>query len=280
MNYNVEKNINKFCVYMNEKAKTIGMQNSTFYDPAGVYNDSTAEDIILCLLEASNTDIINSLWQQKNSVINVKGENERERNIKSYTLASDYSKQLRDYYNVICGKGGTLNIPKIYNQAVLVDAPNGKEKFACVVMGAEGDNDSHKNRFKAAKDALDIAYKVYCGESSNGEEYVCAASAKVCVKPANGEPVKVLYEKNPSRIIKPASMSKMLTALCVVELVDDLNQEVCITQEMIDTVPDLFYQYYFKVGDIVKLIDLMASMFLESSNLAAYVLACVAGKEI
>ena len=61
MNYNVEKNINKFCVYMNEKAKTIGMRNSTFYDPAGVYNDSTAEDIILCLLEASNTDIIKNL---------------------------------------------------------------------------------------------------------------------------------------------------------------------------------------------------------------------------
>ncbi len=72
----------------------------------------------------------------------------------------------------------------------------------------------------------------------------------------------------------------MLTAIITLEFIEDIKTEVYITQGMLDMVPDSFYQDDFKEGDIVTVRDLLSSMFLPSSNAAAYVLGCIVGEKI
>lgn len=271
----VQKNVKKFCTHMNEKAKELNMVDSVFNDPAGVENYSTARDILNCLIIAANTEIIFNIFSQEKAEIKIKGSNEREMAFESATLMGKGSSDLRDYYNVICGKGGTLNIPKIFNLSVIVQSPDDNRRLACVVMNALDPSTGTKNRFAATRQAIDIA------TSTSEEKDICAKSAIVCVMPENTwEDPKILYKKNPREIIRPASMSKMLTAIIVLEFIKDIHTEIHVKQEIIDMIPDKFYQNDFKDGDIVSARDLISAMFLPSSNAAAYILANFVGEMI
>ncbi len=79
----------------------------------------------------------------------------------SKTLMGVNSEHLCNYYKVLGGKGGTLNIPKIFNSAVIVQVSDSKEQLACVVMKANTPNEGAENRFVAAKQAIDAAMQVY-----------------------------------------------------------------------------------------------------------------------
>ena len=266
------KSLEKFCARMNGKAKELNMIDSVFYDPAGIDNVSTVKDILNCLVEAANTEIIYNIFSKKKDEIDIKGPNERKMVLESRTLLGTNSKDLCDYYNVLCGKGGVLIAPKIYNSAVLVELPD-KTKLFCVIMKANDNNEGKENRFAAAKQALDVATK------NTDNRDVCAKSAIVSTITENNK-LNVLYEKNPCEVIKPASMSKMLTAIVVLEYIEDIYEEVCVKQEMLDLMPEIFYQNDFKEGDIVTVRDLMSAMFLPSSNSAAYILGCIVGEKM
>lgn len=270
----VQKNLEKFCFLMNKKASELGMTDSVFNDPAGCDNYSTVKDILNCLIEAVNTETIYNIFSNPKDTIDIKGPNEREMSFESKTIAGESSKALRDYYKVIGGKGGTLLTPKIYNVAVLAENSDGV-KLGCVIMNANEHNDGVENRFKAARQALDIATK------KENVSDVCAKSAIVCVIPENKQDkLTVLYEKNPCEVIKPASMSKMLTAILVLENIKDIYEEVCVKQEVLNLIPGKFYQNDFKDGDIVSVRDLLSAMFLPSSNAAAFILGCIVGEKI
>lgn len=267
-------NLERFGLLMNEKARELNMINSVFNDPAGIENYSTANDILNCLIEAVNTEVIYDIFTQKKDVIKIKGSNEREMAFESKTLLGTRSEDLTGYYKTICGKGGTLSIPKIFNSAVVVETSD-NVKLACVVMNAYGSNESNENRFAAIKQAVDAAL------GNAGERNVCAKSAIVCIMPENKrDELNIIYKKNPCEIIKPASMSKMLTAIVVLEHIKDIRTEICVKQEMIDMIPDIFYHKDFMAGDIVSVRDLLSAMFLPSSNAAAYILGCVVGEMI
>jgi len=220
---------------MNKKACELCMVDSVFNDPAGIDNYSTSKDILMCLLEASNIEAISNIWSQKSDSIHIKGKNERIMEFTSKTLMGVNSENLRDYYSVLGGKGGTLlYTPGIFNSAVLVQMPYSKEQLACVIMKANDPNDGKENRFAAAKQAIDAAVENFKGEANTFKD-VCAKSAIVCIKPENSrDELKILYEKNPNKKIQPASMSKMLTAIVTLEHMEDLQTEVCVEKEMLD----------------------------------------------
>lgn len=262
-----------FCNRMNEKAVELGMKNSVFNDPAGVDNYSSANDILRCLVKAGTNKVILDIWSKPAYTIKTLGEIKREFTVESKLFTGVGSDSLTKYYKVIGGKGGTLTIPKIYNSSAIVQDPDGEGFLAGVVTLADQPNDMPNNRFHAMRQALDVAL--------NKGEDVCAQSAVVCRLPStpNSE-AEVIYEKNPDMIVRPASMSKLLTAIVVLDMADDLESSVFITQEMIELVPKGFYQRYLKAGDEVRIIDLLRTLMLPSSNAAGYILGAHFGQKL
>ena len=61
----------------------------------------------------------------------------------------------------------------------------------------------------------------------------------------NKDEEKILYEKNADSITNIASLTKIMTTLISIEMIDDLNEKVTITKKMLDEVPfdakDLLY---------------------------------------
>ncbi len=266
--------VNAFCELMNKKAKELGMNNSDFKDPAGCRNYSSAIDILRCFVRACQNKVIRDIWSKHDYSFKVYGDNARDIAIESKTLRGLGVERLKCKYNVLGGKGGTLTYQKINNSAILASRFDKDDEYACVIMGAEGANDCPNNRFDAVRMSLDAAL--------NGDGgHVCAESSVVCKMPKSlDEQIVLLFEKNPEKVIMPASMSKILTALLVVEYISDIDTKVEVTEEIIALIPKGFYQKYIRAGDVIRIIDLMHIMMLPSSNAAAFVLAYYVGEKL
>lgn len=86
--------------------------------------------------------------------------------------------------------------------------------------------------------------------------------------------MQVLYEKNANELIVPASITKVLTALTVLDLVTDLN--LCITINSNDCV--IGSGASFIPGDQLSVLDALYALLLPSSNVIANALARTFGK--
>ena len=274
--YSAKECLDAFCARMMEKAKALNMNLSTFVDPAGVDNYSTAHDIMRLLIAAMQNKALRSIMSADNYAINIDGDNARDFQFASYTRQGEYSHVLGDRYEIIGGKGGSLYTPHIFNQATVVKAPPCGE-VACVIMKSIDANDGPKNRYEATAQAVDAALMACRGEDDTKGCKVCAQCAYVCTMPDENQASRVLYEKDIDTVIKPASMSKMLTALVILENLPDLNVKFTLTQEILDILPKPFYVKDFLVGDTASVFDLLHALMLVSSNCAAFILGCNVG---
>ena len=86
---------------------------------------------------------------------------------------------------------------------------------------------------------------------------------------------QALYEKNAAARIYPASTTKLLTALCAVEMVDDLDETVVtVRQEVLAQLPDNKNSLAGLVaGEELTMRQLLYSLILPSGNDAALVIA-------
>ncbi|MCF8382352.1 MAG: serine hydrolase [Chlorobium sp.] len=91
--------------------------------------------------------------------------------------------------------------------------------------------------------------------------------ASYIVKEAGGS--KVFMAKDTGRLIQPASLTKILTALIAIES-GKLDQEVLITRDATSVEPS---KAGFKPGDRVLLSDLVKAAMVSSSNDAAFAIA-------
>lgn len=83
---------------------------------------------------------------------------------------------------------------------------------------------------------------------------------------------KILYEENMNIKTEIASITKIVTAITVLNNTTDLNREVVITKEMISNLDD-YTRVYLKVWDKVPYIDLLYSLLLPSAADSAKALA-------
>ena len=83
----------------------------------------------------------------------------------------------------------------------------------------------------------------------------------------------VLYEKNADEKRYPASTTKIMTALLTLENVKDLNETVTAEQGDFAKVTADSSNADIKVGETVRVIDLLYALMLPSANEAAYMLA-------
>ena len=211
-----------FMTYMNNKATEIGMKNSKFVDAAGFYNRTTAYDLLRLGVYASSYDVIVETWHKNYYQVTVSGTQPRIVELNTTVAGS----QLENYYFLFGGKTGTVDGQ--VNLLALVEGPD-ERLFCVVVLGCSG------NRFAAAKQAMDAAVVKYNNPNADVSNYVVdAKSAAVCLVPKNNTkaytdyPLNILYEKDIYTQRTPASITKVMTAVCALDFINDINESFMI----------------------------------------------------
>ena len=83
---------------------------------------------------------------------------------------------------------------------------------------------------------------------------------------------KILYEKNSTQKIYPASTTKIMTALLVLENCT-LTDMVTVSPTALESIPDGYVTCNLQVGEEISVEDLMYALMVPSANDAACVLA-------
>ena len=83
---------------------------------------------------------------------------------------------------------------------------------------------------------------------------------------------KILYEKNSTQRMFPASTTKIMTAILVLETCN-LNDIVTVSSRSIENIPTAYVTCDLRVGEEISIKDLLYALMLPSANDAAYVLA-------
>ncbi|QLK85671.1 serine hydrolase [Staphylococcus sp. 17KM0847] len=250
--------IPQFVEKMNEKAKSIGMHHSTFKNPSGLTARgqlSTSYDLSLLTLHASFNHNIVRIWKKKQYSIKIKGDNNREINIK--TTVND--KVQYKHYRILGGKTGTIGFIK--NLSVLVY--DNEHIYIVTLLKVKG------NRFYQAKQIID---HITNPEHSS----VIDAHTYTVFKYPLYNPILFtqlmptsLISKNEHARNNPASITKLLTLLVAFDYPIDLEDNIKITDKDIveDSLNDI------RSGDIIKLDDALHLMLLSSSNILANALS-------
>ena len=82
----------------------------------------------------------------------------------------------------------------------------------------------------------------------------------------------IVYSKNENEKVQIASLTKIITAITVLDNTDDLNKEIVVTKNMISNI-DGYAKINLKVGDKLTILDLLYALMLPSAADAAQALA-------
>ncbi len=83
----------------------------------------------------------------------------------------------------------------------------------------------------------------------------------------------ILYTRDADKRLSPASLTKVMTALLAIQS-NKMNQPVTITREMINVEPTIAG---YKVGDVIRLSDLVKAAMIKSDNDAAMAIGIAVG---
>ncbi len=95
------------------------------------------------------------------------------------------------------------------------------------------------------------------------------SNAVILVDNTTGE---VLYEKNSTQQLYPASTTKIITAIIALEKCD-LNSIVTVSRSAVLSVPSGYSSAYLSEGEEISVIDLLQLLLVHSANDAGFVLA-------
>lgn len=259
-----------FVSYMNQRTCEIGAKTAFFADPSGIGKASKASalDMLRILVHAAGIRQITEIWNKREHEMHVFGLHERTVSLMS---AVKYDRYETAVYPILGAKTGT--VPDVtYNLAWCALMPDGKQT-ACVLMGASNDD-------ARWRDAMLVLKSLRNGNAELLSE-VSATSVAACSLPANpimydNVELELLLEKNSDLLGVPASLTKIMTLICAIDFVNDLNEKVRIIGA--DIVKGSGNN--LKKGDVVTLRDLFFDMLLPSSNTAATALSRYVGKRI
>ena len=263
--------IEAFINEMNEKADSIGMTHSYFIRAAGDgLNQTTPKDMVLLTLIASSYKRLAEIWS-KNSYSCTPRQSGATR-VSFNTTVKDTT--LEASYPILGGKTGHLGSPGTSALACICDV-DGKQ-VAGYIHG-----DGSIDRFGAMKELMDIASTILSG-GTNTDTVTEADEAIAVLVPtyftANYEQqtMDVIYAQNENDTIVPASTTKILTALTILDWVEDTSETFEFVQgDMIGGSGAVF-----SVGDVVSFKDALYALMLPSSNQSAQAMARVVGRKI
>ena len=132
---------------------------------------------------------------------------------------------------------------------------------------------SDKNIFTAS---LEINAKEFFSTQSDEKNDTNSinSSSAISTKIVNNE-IKILFEKNKDKKLPIASLTKLMTALIVLEKYD-LSQKFVINKRAMAEIGE---QGNLKEGETLSIKNLLYIMLIESSNRAAYALSEVMGND-
>lgn len=256
---------------MNKKVKQLGgtskFLNSSGLTAAGQL--ANAYDFSIITLHASTKNEIASVWGQDTYSLDIKGVNSRTVEVNSTVT----SPSLENYYSLIGGKTGTLGY--IHNLTAIV-ADNDNLYVGTIMKGS-------KDRFADLKNAIDETIKKENGKPYNIDLVGTNDTIFSVIKypkynptlTTNNKPTHIL-SKNEDIRTSPASMTKVLTCIVLIENTTNLNQTIKIQES--DIVGGSGVE--LKVGDVITLRDALYTMLLSSSNDTAKAVARVVGHHI
>ncbi len=104
---------------------------------------------------------------------------------------------------------------------------------------------------------------------SFADEISLQSKAAILVEVSTG---RILYEKNSTEKMWPASTTKIMTAILVIEKCN-LDDIVIVTETAIGNIPSGYVTCDLQVGEEISVKDLLNALMIKSANDAAYVLA-------
>ncbi len=264
-NAKASRRVKAFVGAMNDKASSIGVNNSHFSDPSGFVSEnslSTASDIATVFSHAMADPKLAAILEKNEHTMSIAGRARRSRVIES-TICRDLFTD--SDFRILAGKTGT-SPDNAYNVAFIARASD-NSLFLCSLLGA----DSEEARWKDSLTVLTCAYDKRRGINTKTLD-VTAKSVLVSTYP-EGE---VVISKNSDSAIVPASLTKLIAALTASEYLTDWDVKVRVQRNdmMKGSGNNLRY------GDYVTVRDLFYDMLLPSSNTAAHVLARLVGKKL
>lgn len=264
--------VEAFMDEMNAKAASIGMTNSNFIRAAGDgENQTTPKDMVLLTLIASSYQRLAGIWSKDSYTCKP-----RQSGASTVSFSTTIKNTvLEESYPILGGKTGHYG--DTYALACICNV--GGKQVAGYIHGTAGNQTT--DRFGAMKELMDIANTILLG-GTNADTVTKADEAIAVLVPtyftANYEQqtMDVLYAQNETNVIVPASTTKILTALTVLDWIDDVNETFTFIQsDMIGGSGAVF-----KVGDIVSFKDALYALMLPSSNQSAQAMARVVGRKI
>jgi D-alanyl-D-alanine carboxypeptidase len=240
---------------------------------------TTSRDLLRLLAYTDRYPVLQKVWTADRYTVTVEGDKPRTMECASKSMHPD----LDDHYHSLGRKGGSLMSSRtglyVYNLVSILEIPKSEDRLAVVALYALEGNKLPNNRFKATRQIADIAMAKYKDPKTDASQMsVCCDNAIAAVLPANGGEFTVLYEKNADEKGRPMSISKVLTAICVLDHITDLSAR--FTYHELDTNIGGFYIKDYLPGDQVTYQDALYALMLESSNVTAQALARSVGQLI
>ncbi len=267
-----------FIEEMNKKSRLWKMPGTMFKNTHGLATKgqiSTANDILRLTLQAAGSEQITKVWGAKQYVVRIKGKKARAITIRHTVKDAE----LEAAYDLLGGKSGTLGL--VTNHAVvLAQSKNAPQTFVTVVLKSA----TKTSRYEDTKKLLDVlTQKVAAVAELPDETFTAVAAAGILLagQPLHWTNLAELpsygyYGFNETASLPPASLTKMMTALIMLENVANLSETFVIkdTDLLRGSGPKM------QAGDEISFWDALYLMMLPSANTIAKAVGRVVGHKI
>lgn len=263
---------------MRKKTQILGMENTQLKNVNGFHLNghlSTSRDLLKLLLHATGYKKLLAIWGKKEHKAFVQGKKTREIEV----TATVQDEELEKTYTLLGGKSGAL-ATNVLNSVALVGDKNGRIYLAAV-MGASGKT-GKSDRYEAMKLLVDTAKQREINPEYQPTKPYKARAGSVIAFPMGDphfytySPPESLYSVNETESIPPASVTKLINALVVLDNIHNLHETFEIKQsDILGGSGPVLYE-----GDIISFWDAFHFLFLPSANTIAKAFSRVVGHKI
>ncbi|OJG74537.1 hypothetical protein RV10_GL004709 [Enterococcus pallens] len=266
-----------FLAEMRKKTQLLGMDNTTLKNINGFYAKgqlTTSRDLIKLGLHATGYGNLLSIWGKQEHTAAIYG-----RNVRKVSLKSAMTDEAETSYTILGGKFDGVGNKTLNSLALLADKEG--ELYLASVMGASSEK-GLADRHEAIKELIDAAKKKKKTAALQSPEGFKAKSGSILLMPKGNphyytcSPPKCTYSVHETEPIPPASLTKLINALVVLDHVQNLYETFEVTSF------DLLGESGPKLGegDILSHLDALHFLLLSSSNTAAKAFSRVVGHKI
>lgn len=292
----------EFVATMNRYASRLGMTNSNFVNSYGGLrggaNSSCVADILKMAINSWDYEKIRHFMSVRSVDVSVYGANARTATITNSTQAT-----MDSYYTEMKNAGQIPDDLPSTNPFILLGAKGGgwssgehkafslvaftviDGKLVCGVSATNADSyDGTTGRVARVKGMLElfcIATKLIKDEDITGMDTTFVEKSIVAIVPNNcgcytNINITPLWSKNPTDVYNPASTTKILAGMVVLDTIPNLHEYHQITSDEVEN--DSAYTAY--AGDVETVETSLYAMFLASNGTNTISLAKMAGNKM